>query len=234
MSIAEKQMTIADNVAKVYDAGKNSEYDAFWDAFQKKGESNSYLCGFSGEGWTVNTFKPKYDISVGYGYMTFRNSRIQADLVSLCNDLGITITFDKSTDFTQTFANSRFIRIGTVDTNSASAMASTFSGCTYLKKLDKLVLKSNASQTFTATFSNCTSLEDIEIEGAIGNNISFSNSPLNAKSIVSVAKALSQSASGKSAAFSMEAVNAANWEETEYDSWDALVASKPNWTFTLS
>jgi len=234
MSIAEKQLTIAGNVERVYDAGKKAEYDAFWDAFQKKGQNSNYLCSFAGDGWTADTFRPKYNIPVGYGYMTFRNSKIEADLVSLCQQLGIAITFDKSTDFTQTFANSRFTGIGTVDTTSASSLASTFSGCTYLKKVGKLILKSNGSQTFTSTFFNCTGLEEIEIEGVIGNNINISSSPLDAKSIVSVVEALSANAQGKSVSLSMAAVNAANWTETEYESWDALVATKTNWTFTLS
>ena len=37
MSIADKLTTIAENEQKVFDAGKQAEYDEFWDSFQSKG-----------------------------------------------------------------------------------------------------------------------------------------------------------------------------------------------------
>ena len=78
MSIAEKLTAIAENEQRVYDAGymhgnndgyllgeeagKKSEYDAFWDAFQLDGERTNYSYAFSGSGWHSETFKPKYKI----------------------------------------------------------------------------------------------------------------------------------------------------------------------------
>ena len=38
MSIAEKLTTVAENVPKVYEAGKKAEYDAFWDKYQNNGK----------------------------------------------------------------------------------------------------------------------------------------------------------------------------------------------------
>ena len=67
MSIADKLTQIAENEPKVYDAGekagKQSEYDRFWDAFQNKGERTVYWYGFSGYGWTNDTLCPKYPIT---------------------------------------------------------------------------------------------------------------------------------------------------------------------------
>ena len=51
MSIAEKLELIAENEQKVFDAGKKSEYDEFWDNYQKKSDGSartSYIQGFAG------------------------------------------------------------------------------------------------------------------------------------------------------------------------------------------
>lgn len=63
MSIAEKLLTVAENEQKVYEAGKQAEYDRFWDDFQKNGTRTNYWYGFSGYGWTQETLNPKYKIT---------------------------------------------------------------------------------------------------------------------------------------------------------------------------
>ena len=67
MSIAEKLTTIAENEQKVYEAGKKSQYDEFWDTYQTNGQRTNYTYAFSGLGWTDNLYKPKYPITfAGY------------------------------------------------------------------------------------------------------------------------------------------------------------------------
>lgn len=60
MSIAEKLTTVAENQQRVYDAGKQAEYDRFWDAYQQNGTRGSYSYAFGGVAWTDETLKPKY------------------------------------------------------------------------------------------------------------------------------------------------------------------------------
>ena len=219
-----------------YGEGKQAEYDTFWDSFQNNGNRGSYLNGFSGDGWNEVTFKPKHSMDVTYAYQMFRNARVNVDLVSLCEKLGIEITFGKSTDFTQTFQNARFIRLGVVDTRSASTLSSTFA-TSYLETIDKLVLKAAGGQTFSSTFNSATGLEEItEIEGVFGNTVSFSVSPLNAKSLVNIVEHLASNASGKSVTFLTSAVNNADWSTTDYSSWEDLVAKKKpsGWTISLA
>ena len=70
MSIAENLTTIAKNQQKVFDAGVKSEYDRFWDNYQKNGEPMSYAMAF-GSKWDDITFKPKYPIiATGNGNQT--------------------------------------------------------------------------------------------------------------------------------------------------------------------
>ena len=46
MSIAEKLTLAAENVPKVYEAGKQAEHDRFWDDIQQFGERKNYENAF--------------------------------------------------------------------------------------------------------------------------------------------------------------------------------------------
>ena len=48
MSIEEKIETIAKNVPEVYEAGKQAEYDRFWDEYQENGNSVKANAFFKG------------------------------------------------------------------------------------------------------------------------------------------------------------------------------------------
>lgn len=62
---------IAISVDKVFDSGKQTEYDAFWDGYQNNGNRTDYSYAFYGSGWNEITYKPKYPIiaeAASYGY----------------------------------------------------------------------------------------------------------------------------------------------------------------------
>lgn len=50
-------------VDDVYEVGKKAEYDAFWDAIQRKGQRPHYAYAFSYSGWDDIIFNPKYPIT---------------------------------------------------------------------------------------------------------------------------------------------------------------------------
>ncbi|MBR4874655.1 MAG: hypothetical protein IKU87_02405, partial [Clostridia bacterium] len=80
MSIAEKLGIIAENVQKVYEAGKASaegdsegysegveagkqeERQAFWEAYQRNGRRTQYRYAFFDGYWTDVNYNPKYPI----------------------------------------------------------------------------------------------------------------------------------------------------------------------------
>ena len=68
MSIAEKLQIVAENEQKVYEAGKKTQYDEFWDAFQDYGNKTNYANAFGGY-WNEKTLRPKYDIVPTNMYM---------------------------------------------------------------------------------------------------------------------------------------------------------------------
>lgn len=233
MSIAEKLTTIAENEQKVYDAGKKSEYDKFWDAYQNYGRRINYTRAFYGEGWNDNIFKPKHKIKPTNANQMFSSNSIK--------DYGATdIDLSEATDISYLFYYSVTTHIPDISTVSSPTLEYVFAGCYLAKTLDRLILKDDGSQSFVNVFRLCTSLENILIEGTIGQggfNVSWS--PLNKASLTSVVNALSSTTTGLTVTLRLSAVNSA-FETSEgamdgstSDEWLALAATKANWTISL-
>lgn len=199
MNIAEQLQTIADNVPKVYqagyddgaaagggggggyeqgyEAGKQAEYDAFWDAFQDNGNQTNYESAFY-KYWTEANFKPKYDIILGSGETNksmFNNSRINGDLVEICEKQGITIDFAKCTRFEHTFYGTRFTRVGIIDARNATVTSGMFAYSVNLKTIDKIIM-AEATVLANNAFGGCTALENITFDGVINTNVNLANS----------------------------------------------------------
>ena len=190
--------------------GKQAEYDRFWDAYQNNGEYENwmhYAYAFAGRGWTDEVYNPKYPISFGGGYSAqymFAFSRI--------TDTKVPITVNNGGDKTITnpFANS------------------------LLETIRKFVIK-RTDGLGVGEFTGCTALKNITIEGVLSGRSgrtdpNFQWSPLTKASIKNVIACLSDTSVEVTATFQKTAVNAA----FSTDEWNALVASKPNWTITLA
>jgi len=158
MSIAEKLVTIAENVHKVYEAGKatvdgysdgvesgkQAERKAFWDAYQRGGRRYQYRCAFFDALWNDTTYNPVYPIicsalsSDAFRYSQIKNTKVDID----------------------------FSHVGSTY---------VFGNCTLLHTIKKL--KVTEDVTFTNWFVNCPVLESITFEGVIGQNLDLSYSP---------------------------------------------------------
>lgn len=231
MSIAEKLTTIAENIQGVFDAGKQAEYDAFWDGYQKSGDRLSYTLAFTGEGWRVNTFKPKYDMTnISNANGMFRQSDIAEDLVAILQDLGVSIDFSHSTDVTCLFYISKFTRVGEISCVSAGNLNCTFMAMFNLVTIDKLILKQDGSNDFTSTFDGNSKLENLTIEGTIGKNgFNVQWSPLlTHDSLMSIVNALQDKTadtSGTSWVVTLGATNIAKLTDEE-----KAIATEKGWT----
>lgn len=201
MTIAEKLATIAMNLNIVHDVGRQSEYDRFWDSFQDNGNRNDYYRAFGGIGWNDNTYNPKYAIVPKSSWDCsgmFMKSRI-TDIYK--NDT-IDIDFSKCTMFTQPFSNSSVTYIKTLDTRSASTCTQILQSAMELVTVEKLILKDDGSQGFNMAFNWCNNLENIAVEGKIGQDINLQWSPkLTRESITSILEALA-AVEGKTLTFS--------------------------------
>ena len=239
MSIADKILVIAENEKKVYESGKKSQYDKFWDTYQQNGKLTNYSGAFEGRGWTKETFKPKYDIRPinAYHMFNYGGNQCNIDMVELSKELGIVFDFSKTTSFYQCFCGNFFKRLGVIDTTSADSlngMFVEFAGNT----IDKLIIRSDGSTTCGNSFQTAAALRNITIEGVIGKDWNMQWCPLSKDSITSVINALSSATSKLTVTFRKTAINNAFGinidDETTYpegSEYHTLKNTKTNWIF---
>ncbi len=84
MNIAENILRAKADYDAVYTAGKKSEYDAFWDAYQKNGTRRYYIQGFAYL-WADGCYNPKYPIDTtgSSGPSMFSNTNVTDTLVDI-------------------------------------------------------------------------------------------------------------------------------------------------------
>ena len=231
MSIAEKLAKIAENEQAVFEAGKKSEYDTFWDVYQENGNMTYYAYAFAGVGWTQSVFKPKYNIEPVTPTSMFSSSRI-VDIRP--QTIGVDVDFSKCTSFYYLCSNSTIKYIGVVDCSSAqsASLSYIFSSAKELVSVEKVIMPEMDSAGFAdKSFENAVKLEHICIEGVIHRSTSLRWSPLLSKaSMESMINALSDTAEGQTITFSQAAKNNA-FTDSE---WAELIGTKPNWTFSLA
>lgn len=242
MTIAEKITRAKADYDNVYEAGKQAQYDEFWDEFQASGTRTNYDEGFAGIGWTSKTFKPKYSIVPNTAYMIFRDNQAGIDLVDYFEKNGITVDFSQVTNARYAFYNAAFTHLGVLDFSKivhAGELTGTFNWCG-AKTVD--LIKLSATQgSYSSTFTSWGALESITIEGSIScNGASFAQSTkLTKASITSIVNALSATTSGLAVTLSNTAVNkafettAGAGDGSTSAEWQSLIATKSNWTISL-
>ena len=225
-----------------YDAGKQAEYDRFWDAYQANGKRGSYQYGFCS--FNDETFKPKYDIRLSAGYTgtyAFYGGGVN-NLAETLEKQGVVLDTSMSGYLQAMFYNFKTTRLPVIDCthaadyNASAGMQYTFRNCS-AETIDKLIL--TEKQKYSSTFTDCKNLKNIVIEGLIGNNIDFGQSPLSKDSITSIVNALSGTVTGQTLTLQKSAVNDAfsinvDDESTypEGSEFYTLRHSKDNWTFS--
>jgi hypothetical protein len=142
-------------------SGKRAERTAFWKQFQNNGKRVYYNNAF-------------------FGSFAWNDS-----------------IYDPIYPIVSNNANSIFQQSGITDTKvdvdlsgcGTGTANTTFDGSKYLKTIHKLIVP--AGLKYNNTFRNCTALENIDIEGTIGNSVSFGDSPLlSAASMKSIVESL--------------------------------------------
>lgn len=171
--------------------GQQSEYDRFWDVYQRNGKrlGQNYL--FYAERWTDENYNPKYDILCSSALSLFYASKISDTKVAVdCTD----------------------IQAHTV-----------FAYCGNLHTIRKFVV--SEATTYERTFISCNALENLTIEGTIGQNgfnVSYSKL-LTHDSLMSIINALSTTSSPKTVTLGTE--NLAKLTEDE-----KAIATGKGWT----
>lgn len=114
-----------------FEAGKKSEYDRFWDAFQQNGERNFYDSAFFREYWDDTTYNPKYPI-----YCETSNGARQAFNVSYISSTKVPI-YCISTSLSFTFADAtRLKSIPLLSLENVTEYNNAFTRCPALEELN--------------------------------------------------------------------------------------------------
>ena len=199
MSIAEKLTTVAENQQKVYDAGKKSEYDAFWDAYQSNGNRRNYANAFAGQAWGCDVFKPKYpirfnDVTINsrtaYGVFNW-HGRANANYVL---DLStIDIDFSGCMSISSAFSNAKVDNI-TINGINIVSMDNAFNGGDGGNAITTINIKiTDKCTNMTNAFTYCRSLTNLIFteDSVIATPITLTQSDkLTAESIDSIINAL--------------------------------------------
>lgn len=219
-------------VGEVYEAGKQAEYDGFWDAYQANGTRGAYNYAF--REWQTSFFKPKYDIvpttAIGTFYAMFNKEAGGASLKAALNNANVVLDTSKATSVGSLFGYSGVTEAPVIDTTSSDQLDRVFESSRQMITIEKLVLRADGSQTFINVFANCIALENLVIEGVIGQN-GFnvqSCSNITNDSLMSIINALqdkSADTSGTEWKVTIGATNLAKLTAEEID-----IAKQKGWT----
>jgi hypothetical protein len=231
MSIAEKLTTIAENVPKVYESGKKSQYDEFWDAFQRNGTRTNYTYAF--QYWGQDYIRPKYKIvpTIRCLHQLFQYNPNLKKVESAFFDFSqMEAAVSTNTGAYNTFAYCEGLEEVEDIGFPPYYYSETFYKCSKLHTI--ACINSNDNTVYSQyVFWQCISLVNLTVNGTIGqNNFNLQwSTKLSKESITSVVNALSENKSGLSVMLSKAAVNNA-FTTSE---WDALEKTKTNWTISL-
>ena len=259
MSIAEKLVTIAENVQKIYEAGQKSSgggagYDeGYADGKQAKlqeyvnmltanGTRTDYRYLFYREGINDEQMAEIFNPSVWNG--TIKLSNYMFSYTNIV-DFGYTyeVDFSKCDGFQNIFAYSTIRRIKKLDVRSATAgqngMANVFAHDSSLVEVEEFYPSTKC--VFQDSFTNCSELVRFIFCSEISRNgLNMSAcKKLSKESFVSIINNLSATTSGLAVTLSLQAVNkafetsvGANDGSTSAE-WKTLENTKTNWTISL-
>lgn len=236
MSIADKLTQIAENEQKVYDSGYSKAECEWWNAMTANGVKEYYNYFFYDSNLTGKALPDNLKIKgAQYMFYSYRGRELPSNL-----DLS-TLDTTSITAAVRIFSSMFLVeRIYDVKIPELAGFNHAFSYCRNLKTID-MPIKSRAETTWNNTFYQSPALENLTIEGVIGQNgfnVQWSTK-LSKDSIASIINALSYDTTGLTVIFSLAAVNK-GFETSEgandgstADEWLIRVSDKSNWTISL-
>ena len=219
-------------VDAVFDAGKKSEYDAFWDTYQSNGTRKNYHSAFAGEGWKQTDFKPKYTIRPSEA----RNMFYQSPLTDLT--LTHKLDFSEVTALSDFIARSSVTKVPAINLSKIIDSLYVFENAFALVTVENLIFPTSPfTVNISGIFYRCNALENITITGTIQNtgcDLHWSTK-LTVESLTSILTALSKNSSvaaGKSITFPTAAQAKIQADTTAKGQYDAAIAA--GWTIAFS
>ena len=248
--IVEKGVEIAEGtkteeyavkVGKVYEKGRQDYQDKFWGVMTNYGKGNTDMrSSFGGEGWTDENFTPLYDFKPIYAKNMFFASHIK-NLAKCFEDYGTKLDVSLITSTSDMFSFSTITRIPYLDFSNVTSLGYAFDNATSLEIIDGIKITEKCT-AFGNAFRGVKNLRRMIVSGTIGaSGLDLHWSVLlDKESINSIINALSTTTSGLTVILSKTAVNTAfatsegASDGSTSEEWNALMATKTNWTISLS
>lgn len=127
MSIADNLVTIAENVPKVYEAGKLEERNAFWETYQDGGNRVNWQYAFYYSWWTDDTYNPIYPMKVG-------DANVNMFYRTPVTDTKVPIDV-RDTKLNYTFREANIVTIPELIVNESTDLNQAFISCSKLKNI---------------------------------------------------------------------------------------------------
>lgn len=183
-----------------YADGQQAEYDRFWDTFQQNGNRNGYQTAFCFDGWTDETYNPKYPI------------------VAVNGSFAAIYNYSKITD----------TKVDIILSGTGVNPAQVFNCCFYLVTIRSLDI-SNYTGSYNNWFAGCSALENITIIGTIryGMDLHWSTklSKVSLLNIIDCLEDKSTDTSGTSWVLTIGGTNLAKLTDAE-----KAIATQKGWT----
>lgn len=214
-----KTKDMASGVDEVFEAGKQAEYDAFWDGFQsdERVARDGYEYAFMRTRWTDEIFRPKKDLKAKNFYWAFYGTGI-TDLQACLDRQGVKLDTSQARNVAAIFQfASKCKRFPSLDLRSATvAITNLYHSCWSAETIGTIILKDDGSQVMNENcFYDTPKLKNISFEGTIGNGLKMAWSPLlSPTSLKSIVKHL-KNYSGIADHTQTLTVKASAWEALE-------------------
>ena len=156
-----------------FEAGKQAEYNDFWDNYQQNGERTDYAYAFANVGWNDDNFIPKYNMSATKVNQMFCYSGI-TDLKGILERQGVTLDTSKVTSFDQFCFTSSITHLPPLDVSSSTTFSQAFRGSKALVSMRLENIPETAN--FSLAFTDVKNLTDFSCTGTIGNDFNFAYS----------------------------------------------------------
>lgn len=210
LTTAERLAQVAENVPKVYEAGKQAESEAFWNGVTNFGDRESYARAFLY--WSAEYLRPNrkiMPITGDSGVQTFsHNPKLKKVEAAYFDFSQKPKASSESYSYYYTFYNcSKLEEVEDIGLQAEIVYHNTFASCPKLHTIAKV--RSDENTKFNSSFASCTALKNISFDGVIGQTINFAYcGELSAESIRNIFEHLSDEASGKTLYLRSTAVNA--------------------------
>lgn len=171
MDIAERALQLKEDIDNAYEAGKKSEYDAFWDAIQCNGERNIYGLVFCNSdaynaaekkynNWDETTFRPKYPIiPIECGNAIFCGLAID-NLKEHCEKYGIIIDFSIATTLTNCYRMIKSRYVPDMNAAKATTISSAFYRAVLLEESPN-ILNGELLTNYNSAYDGCNNMKKI-------------------------------------------------------------------------